>query len=85
LDRLLEAIYGEELPPTARAQAQISISSLRRTFASYSSEPVIATHPQGYVIQIESGRLDCEQFADLVGAARAAREGNSVDPVRLRL
>jgi DNA-binding SARP family transcriptional activator len=79
LDRLLEAIYGEELPPTARAQVQSSIFSLRRTFASYSSEPVIATHPQGYVLQVESGRLDCERFEDLVGAARAAREGNSVD------
>src|SRR5580704_9516448 len=32
MDRLIEAIYGEDLPTTCRAQAQISISSLRRLF-----------------------------------------------------
>jgi DNA-binding SARP family transcriptional activator/predicted negative regulator of RcsB-dependent stress response len=79
MDRLLEAIYGEDLPPTARAQAQISISSLRRTFAAYSPEPVIATHAHGYVIQVQNGRLDAERFEGLFAAARAAREGNSVD------
>jgi DNA-binding SARP family transcriptional activator/tetratricopeptide (TPR) repeat protein len=79
MDRLLDALYGEDLPPTARAQVQISISSLRRTFASCSSEPVIDTHGQGYVIKVESGRLDSERFEELVAAARAAREANSTD------
>src|SRR5580658_67265 len=45
-DRLLEAIYGEDLPPTARSQAQISISSLRRLFASHGHDAVISTHPR---------------------------------------
>jgi DNA-binding SARP family transcriptional activator len=79
MNRLLEAIYGEDLPPTARTQAQMCISALRRTFALYSSEPVIATHTHGYVIRVESGRLDSERFEELVTAARAAREANSVD------
>jgi DNA-binding SARP family transcriptional activator len=79
MDRLLDAMYGEDLPPTARAQVQISISSLRRVFAPHSDEPVIATHRQGYVIKVESGRLDSERFAELVAAARVAREANSVD------
>ncbi len=35
VDRLEEAIYGEDLPPTARSQAQISISSLRRLLAAH--------------------------------------------------
>ena len=78
-DRLLKAIYGEDLPPTARTQAQMCISALRRTLALYSSEPVIATHTHGYVIRVESGRLDSERFEELVTAARAAREANSVD------
>jgi DNA-binding SARP family transcriptional activator len=78
-DRLLEAIYGEDLPPTARAQVQISISSLRRTFTSSSSEPVIVTHAHGYILKVESGRLDSERFEELIAAARTAREANSVD------
>ena len=72
MDRLLKAIYGEDLPPTSRSQAQISISWLRRLFASYSREPIIATHKYRYVIQVESGRLDAQQFDDLVAAARDA-------------
>jgi DNA-binding SARP family transcriptional activator len=79
MDRLLAALYGEDLPPTARAQVQISISSLRRMLAPYSNEPVIATHGQGYVIKVDSGRLDSERFEELVAAARAARDANSVD------
>lgn len=79
VNRLLEAMYGEDLPPTARAQVQISISALRRAFAAYGSDPVIATHAHGYVIKVESERLDSEQFEALVAAARAAREAGSID------
>ncbi|HEX4829907.1 MAG TPA: BTAD domain-containing putative transcriptional regulator, partial [Trebonia sp.] len=77
LDRLLEAVYGEELPPTARAQVQISISSLRRTFAAVSGRPVLTTHPQGYVLTVEPGRLDAERFDGLLLAARAARDADA--------
>jgi DNA-binding SARP family transcriptional activator/tetratricopeptide (TPR) repeat protein len=74
MDRLLEAIYGEGLPPTSRAQAQISISSLRRMFASHSDEEIISTREHGYVIRVGRGQLDSEQFQELVTAARAARD-----------
>jgi DNA-binding SARP family transcriptional activator len=79
LDRLLEAIYGEDLPPTARSQAQISISSLRRLFASRSREAIISTREHGYVIQVDSGRLDFQQFDELVSAARGARDANHLE------
>jgi DNA-binding SARP family transcriptional activator len=79
MDRLLEAVYGEDLPPTSRSQAQISISSLRRLFASYSPEAVISTRANGYVIEVDSRRLDSQQFGELVAAARAAREANHLD------
>jgi DNA-binding SARP family transcriptional activator len=79
MDRLLEAIYGEELPPTCRSQAQISISSLRRLFASRSRDPVISTRAHGYVIEVDSGRLDSQRFEELVAAARVARDANNLD------
>jgi DNA-binding SARP family transcriptional activator/tetratricopeptide (TPR) repeat protein len=79
MDRLLEAIYGEDLPPTARSQAQIAISSLRRLFASYTSDTVISTHAHGYVLQVDSGQLDSQQFDELVATARAAREASQPD------
>src|SRR5579871_6735021 len=52
IGRLQEAIYGEDLPPTSRSQAQISISSLRRLFASHGHAEAISTRAHGYVIQV---------------------------------
>jgi DNA-binding SARP family transcriptional activator len=43
LGRLQEAVYGQDLPPTARSQAQISVSSLRRLFASHGHVSAIST------------------------------------------
>jgi DNA-binding SARP family transcriptional activator len=71
-ERLLEAIYGEDLPPTSRSQLQNSMSSLRRTLARYDGAPVIRTHPHGYVIAIDSEQLDSRRFAELVTAGRTA-------------
>jgi DNA-binding SARP family transcriptional activator len=79
MDRLLEAIYGEDLPPTCRAQAQISISSLRRLFASHSSEAVISTSPHGYIIKVAEGQLDAERFEQFVAVARTARDAGQLD------
>jgi DNA-binding SARP family transcriptional activator/tetratricopeptide (TPR) repeat protein len=79
MDRLLEAIYGEDLPLTSRSQAQISISSLRRLFASRGFDEVISTRAQGYVIQVGDGRLDSQQFGEQIAAAREAREASHPD------
>jgi DNA-binding SARP family transcriptional activator len=79
VDRLLEAIYGENPPLTSRSQAQISISSLRRLFASRGYDAIISTRAQGYVIEVDSGRLDSQQFGEQVVAARAAREASHLD------
>jgi DNA-binding SARP family transcriptional activator len=77
--RLEEAIYGEALPPTSRSQAQISISSLRRMFAAGGYPAAITTHGQGYVIAVAHGMLDSLRFADLVAAARTARDAGKLD------
>jgi DNA-binding SARP family transcriptional activator/tetratricopeptide (TPR) repeat protein len=79
MDRLLEAIYGEDLPPTSRAQAQISISSLRRLFATHGHDGVITTRDHGYVIRVDHGQLDARQFEELVAAARTARKESKPD------
>jgi DNA-binding SARP family transcriptional activator len=79
MDRLLEAIYGEDLPPTSRAQAQICVSSLRRLFATHGLSGVIATRAHGYVIQVASRRLDAQCFEDLVATGHAARNEHDLD------
>lgn len=79
LDRLLEAIYGADLPPTSRAQVQISISSLRRLFAAHGHDDVITTRGRGYVIRVERGQLDAQRFEELVAAAQVAHQEHDLD------
>jgi DNA-binding SARP family transcriptional activator len=74
MDRLLEAIYGEDLPPTSRSQAQIAISALRRGLAKRGSTAVITTRPYGYVIEVGSEQLDSAQFEEFAAEGRAKRE-----------
>ena len=57
VDRLLEAIYGEDLPPTSRSQAQISISYLRRMFARpIAAIRLLLPHPHGYIVNVGPAR-----------------------------
>ena len=77
--RLQEAIYGEDLPPTSRSQVQISVSSLRRLFASHGHATTITTRARGYVIEVGTGQLDSRRFEELVAAARAARGAGHLD------
>jgi DNA-binding SARP family transcriptional activator/tetratricopeptide (TPR) repeat protein len=70
--RLLEAVYGEELPPTARSQTQITISALRRLLAAHGQDGIISTRGQGYAIEVGDGQLDSLRFDALVAQARAA-------------
>jgi DNA-binding SARP family transcriptional activator len=79
LERLVEALYGGRPPSTSRSQAQITISALRRSFTEHGGAAAIATHAQGYAIQVEDGQLDSQRFADLMIAARSARHAGQVD------
>jgi DNA-binding SARP family transcriptional activator/tetratricopeptide (TPR) repeat protein len=74
VDRLEEAVYGEEPPPTARTQAMIAISALRRLLADHGDGATISRRAQGYVLQTGDGRLDALRFGALVAAAKAARD-----------
>jgi DNA-binding SARP family transcriptional activator/tetratricopeptide (TPR) repeat protein len=77
--RLQEAIYGEDLPLTSRSQAQISISSLRRLFASRGCAEAISTRAQGYLFQVGAGLLDSQRFDELAAAARVTRDAGHLD------
>ncbi|MEU9886319.1 BTAD domain-containing putative transcriptional regulator [Sphaerisporangium sp. NPDC051011] len=79
VDRLAEAIYGDDLPPTSRAQVQICISSLRRLFAANGDPDIISTQSRGYTIRVDEGRLDMRRFEELTSRARRAREAGAAD------
>jgi DNA-binding SARP family transcriptional activator/tetratricopeptide (TPR) repeat protein len=74
VDRLVEAMYGEDPPSTARLQAQISVHSLRRLFAGHGGTELITTRSGGYEIRVADGELDSHRFTELVAKAREASQ-----------
>jgi len=79
VDRLLEAVYGENMPPTARSQLRISISALRHLFAEQGQTTIIARQTHGYTLRIGRGQLDSLRFEELVETARAARAAGNLE------
>ncbi|MFF8505140.1 BTAD domain-containing putative transcriptional regulator [Streptomyces anulatus] len=73
-DRLVRAIYEDAPPATARAQLQISISGLRRLFATHGADNAIITHPHGYMVQATEESFDALLFQSLVTKARKLRD-----------
>ncbi|WP_341717906.1 BTAD domain-containing putative transcriptional regulator [Micromonospora sp. FIMYZ51] len=73
VDELVDAIWEEHPPVTARAQLQTCVSRLRQRFAGLGLPPeTIVTDPVGYGVHTAPGELDTEVFARHVDAARAA-------------
>jgi DNA-binding SARP family transcriptional activator len=68
-DRLIDELWGERPPRTARNTIQFYVSRLRRMLAPHE---VIATRPPGYLIRIEPGQLDLHRFESLADEGRRA-------------
>jgi DNA-binding SARP family transcriptional activator len=74
VERLVDAIWDEETPQTARNQVQRCIHRLRGRFVD-AGLPFIVTEPGGYRAEIDPRDLDLLEFRRLVGEARAAAAG----------
>ncbi|MFI6484467.1 BTAD domain-containing putative transcriptional regulator [Nonomuraea sp. NPDC050663] len=76
IDRLIEELWEDGAPATARTSLQTYVYRLRRTLAPL--EPLgvrLATRGSGYVLDIPDGALDTTRFerSAAAGAARLAR------------
>ncbi|HEV2635146.1 MAG TPA: BTAD domain-containing putative transcriptional regulator [Actinocrinis sp.] len=74
VERLLEAIYGQDLPPTGRSQVQIGISSLRRLFAAHGHPDLIDTRSGGYSLRADEAQCDAVRFERLAADARGTAD-----------
>ncbi|GIF16025.1 AfsR/SARP family transcriptional regulator [Actinoplanes teichomyceticus] len=72
VNRLIDAIWDERPPATARALVQTYVSGLRNRFKAYGGGSVILTKPWGYLADLAAPRLDRDVFLRTVGDARAA-------------
>jgi DNA-binding SARP family transcriptional activator len=69
-DRLIDALWGESPPPTAKAALHNVVAELRRLL-SPGGEP-LTTRPPGYVVTVEDGRFDLREFEAALEQGRSA-------------
>jgi YVTN family beta-propeller protein len=67
-DRLIDDLWGDSPPSTARAALQVYVAGLRKALANDGA--ALLTRAPGYVLELEAGALDVERFAQLRGEAR---------------
>lgn len=72
-DRLIDDLWGESPPPTARKALQVYVSRLRKALGAER----ITTRAPGYVLQLAEDELDLHRFERLAGeGGRARTEGD---------
>jgi DNA-binding SARP family transcriptional activator/tetratricopeptide (TPR) repeat protein len=81
---LVDLIWDEDPPDTARTQVQICVSRLRRGLVDAGIEASITTRPPGYLLQIPDGALDLIVFHDqTVHAHTLVKEGRVAEAADL--
>jgi DNA-binding SARP family transcriptional activator len=78
VDRLIDALWGEEPPRTATTSLQNFISQLRKTLGA----EVLETKAPGYRLRIRPGELDLDRFRVLVESARDADPQTRAEKLR---
>jgi DNA-binding SARP family transcriptional activator len=75
VDQLIDAVWDDAPPASARSQIQICVSALRKLM---SPEFTITTRPPGYLLEIDRAELDSELFARKVAAAKQLADDGDV-------
>jgi DNA-binding SARP family transcriptional activator/tetratricopeptide (TPR) repeat protein len=81
-DELIDDLWGEDPPPSARASLQMHISKIRKTLAAAGAPEVLRTRGSDYVLDVDPDALDLTRFERLVNEARTALTDG--DPARAR-
>ncbi|WP_051116420.1 AfsR/SARP family transcriptional regulator [Amycolatopsis nigrescens] len=87
--RLIDAIWGDAPPASARTQVRICVSTLRRRLVLEGMPCPIETHHVGYLLRVPAASSDFGRFRELVRRGRAAadrnRHGDAVELLRAAL
>jgi predicted ATPase/DNA-binding SARP family transcriptional activator len=70
---LLDALWGEDPPPSATKLLQVYVSQLRKELP----EDVLLTRPPGYLVAVPPDALDAARFEALLAQGRAAARGGN--------
>ena len=72
-DRLIDELWGESPPPTAKKAVNVYVSKLRRTLTHDGADP-IETVAGGYRLSIDPELLDATRAQELLARAREDRK-----------
>lgn len=75
VDRLIDALWGEQPPAQAANALQYHVSQLRKLLGG---DEVVVTREPGYLIRVEPNELDLLRFERLVGEADGAAPADAV-------
>jgi DNA-binding SARP family transcriptional activator/class 3 adenylate cyclase len=79
-DQIVDDLWGEDVPESARKMVQIHVSQLRKAFP----EERVHTRPPGYVLEVGEDELDLGRFERLVADGRQAlAQGNPAEAAEL--
>src|SRR6266581_3453836 len=68
-ERLIDDLWGEAPPPTARKAVNVYLSQLRKTLSLAGADP-IATASGGYRLRVEPDAVDASRVQRLMASAR---------------
>lgn len=80
-DELVDALWGADSPPTARAALQNYVSQLRAALGP----GVIESGPGGYMLDVVPAQVDVARFEQFVAASRATQGEERVEKLRAAL
>lgn len=83
VERLVDALWGEEPPARAAATLQVHLSNLRKSLGDV--RPGIITQPPGYVLHATAAELDLLRFEELVQLAHSHREAGALPAAQASL
>jgi DNA-binding SARP family transcriptional activator len=85
--RLIDLLWGEDPPASAKATLQRYVLQLRRLLPAGSQDGggVLLTRSPGYLLRVEPERLDLDRFQGLVEAAQQARRAGDPAQAAARL
>ena len=76
-DVLIQALWGEEAPPTDRRALQVQLSRLRGRLGAAAAR--LVTTPAGYRLDVAAGELDASRFEALCARARGEEPAAAAD------
>jgi len=85
IDRLLDELWGERPPPTAKNSLQNHVHHLRTALGADVGADVLRTRPPGYVLDVDDDAVDAARFVRLLASAGGAPPQARAETLRTAL